>query len=202
MHDYVRRLSAGRDRYPGPEFGSDETLPAFLARTNEDFVRTARQISPRLLIDLLAHLGAQLDVEWSGREMDGPAGVDVAWAAPGLDAPAWLDVAREYSELWVHQQQIRDAVGRPGATAPRLLHPVLDTFLRALPQTLRRTPSPWARRFAYGCPVPPAAGGPPHAVPTAGRWTTAILRPRRQAQARAPARTLRWAPTPTRTRRW
>ncbi|MFJ2651855.1 maleylpyruvate isomerase family mycothiol-dependent enzyme [Streptomyces sp. NPDC087420] len=169
LHDYVRRLSAGRDRHPGPEFGSGETLAAFLARTNEDFVRTARQISPRLLIDLLAHLGAQLDVEWSGREMGGPAGVDVAWAAPGREAPAWLDIAREYSELWVHQQQIRDAVGRPGATAPRLLHPVLDTFLRALPQTLHRTPAPVATTVRVRVPGP--AGGRWTAVRRADRWT-------------------------------
>lgn len=27
----------------------------------------------------------------------------------------WLDAAREYTEFWVHQQQIRDATGRPGA---------------------------------------------------------------------------------------
>jgi uncharacterized protein (TIGR03083 family) len=169
LHDYVRRLSAGRDRHPGPEFGPDETLAAFLARTNEDFVRTARQISPRLMIDLLAHLGMQLDDEWSSREIGDPAGVDVSWAAPGREAPAWLDIAREYSELWVHQQQIRDAVGHPGATDPRLLHPVLDTFMRALPQTLDRTSAPVGTVVRVRVPGP--AGGQWAAARRIDRWS-------------------------------
>ncbi|MDT4900822.1 MAG: hypothetical protein QOJ78_1752 [Pseudonocardiales bacterium] len=169
LHDYVRRLSADRDRQPGPEFGSDETLAAFLARSNEDFVRTARQISPRLIIDLLDHLGTQLDVEWSSREMGDPAGADVSWAAPGLPAPVWLDVAREYSELWVHQQQIRDAVGRPGGTEPWLLHPVLDTFMRALPQTLHGTSAPVGATVRVRVPGP--AGGQWAAARRIDRWS-------------------------------
>jgi uncharacterized protein (TIGR03083 family) len=169
LHDYVRRLSADRDRHPGPEFGSDETLAAFLARSNEDFVRTARQISPRLIIDLLDHLGTQLDVEWSSREMGDPARADVSWAAPGLPAPVWLDVAREYSELWVHQQQIRDAVGRPGGTEPWLLHPVLDTFMRALPQTLHGTSAPVGATVRVRVPGP--AGGQWAAARRIDRWS-------------------------------
>ncbi|MGP4043211.1 maleylpyruvate isomerase family mycothiol-dependent enzyme [Streptomyces sp. 2A115] len=171
LHDYVRRLSADRDRHPGPDFGPDETLAAFLTRTNEDFVRTARQISPRLMIDLLAHLGTQLDTEWWSREMGGHAGVDVSWAAPGVAAPVWLDSAREYSELWVHQQQIRDAVGRPGATEPRLLHPVLDTFMRALPQTLHRTSAPVGTTVRVR--VPGSAGGQWAVARHMDRWALA-----------------------------
>ncbi|MFI9587906.1 maleylpyruvate isomerase family mycothiol-dependent enzyme [Streptomyces sp. NPDC052236] len=168
LHDCVRRLSGGRDGHPGPDFGSDETLAAYLARTNEDFVRTARQISPRLMIDLLAHLGPQLDAEWSSLSMGEPAQLDVSWAAPGLMAPAWLDAAREYTELWVHQQQIRDAVGRPGATEPRLFHPVLDTFMRALPQALHRTARPVGTTVRVRVPGP--AGGEWAAVRRVDRW--------------------------------
>ena len=46
-------------------------------------------------------------------------------------------MAREYSEFWVHQQQIRDAVGRPGANEEDLTAPVIDVFLRAVPHALR-----------------------------------------------------------------
>jgi hypothetical protein len=46
----------------------------------------------------------------------------VSWAGPDT-SPAWLDIARDYTEFWVHQQQIRDAVDRPGADRPQLLHP-------------------------------------------------------------------------------
>jgi hypothetical protein len=51
-----------------------------------------------------------------------------------------MHVAREYTERWVHQQHIRDAVGRPGLTERRYFGPVLDAFARALPHTLRNTP--------------------------------------------------------------
>jgi hypothetical protein len=46
-----------------------------------------------------------------------------------------LDVARDYSEDWIHHQQIRDAVERPGLSSPEFLDPLLDTLMRALPKT-------------------------------------------------------------------
>lgn len=61
----------------------------------------------------------------------------------GPAASVWLDAAREYTEFWVHQQQVRDAVGRPGANSGRLTWPVVDTFLRAVPHALRHlSPAP------------------------------------------------------------
>jgi hypothetical protein len=48
---------------------------------------------------------APLDLDATG----GP----VEWATGSDPAPVWLDVAREYMERYVHQQQIRDATGRP-----------------------------------------------------------------------------------------
>jgi uncharacterized protein (TIGR03083 family) len=65
----------------------------------------------------------------------------VSWVGPD-PAPNWLDVAREYSERWTHQQQIRDAVGRPGLQEPVLMArcwPPSCTPCRA------RTPG-WRRR--------------------------------------------------------
>ena len=96
----------------------------------------ARRWSPAVLIGLIGHLGPQLDQFWAALDLD-RAGEPVSWAAPGLPAPVWLDVAREYTEYWVHQQQVRDAVGRPGAADERLTAPVTGTFLRAVPHALR-----------------------------------------------------------------
>jgi hypothetical protein len=45
----------------------------------------------------------------------------------------WFDTARELTERWHHQQQIRLALGREGILTPELYHPVLDCFLRVLP---------------------------------------------------------------------
>lgn len=101
----------------------------------------ARGLSPHVLIDLLAHLGPQLDAHWASLDLAVIGGNDVWWAAPDVPAPVWLHIARECTECWVHQQQIRDAVGRPGADEPELVQPVIDTFLRALPRTLRDVPA-------------------------------------------------------------
>jgi uncharacterized protein (TIGR03083 family) len=140
-HDHLRRLSGHRDGYrsPGPAPGED--LPTFLARANEEFVVAARGLSPRVLMDVLATFGPQLDALWAMCEMEAIGDIDVWWAAPGVPAPVWLDVAREYSEHWVHRHQIHDAVGRPSPAQPALVHAMADTFLRALPNTLREVPA-------------------------------------------------------------
>jgi hypothetical protein len=39
-------------------------------------------------------------------------GEPVTWAGPE-PAPIWLDIAREYTERWLHQAQVRDATRNP-----------------------------------------------------------------------------------------
>ena len=142
VHDYLRRLSRTRDRHAGPDPLPGESMPQFLARVNQEFVEAARHLSPRALVDLLDHVGPQLDRLWQSLDL-GATGEAVSWAAPCRPAPVWLDVAREYAEFWVHQQQVRDAVGRPGANGDQLTWPVVDTFLRAVPHALRHlSPGP------------------------------------------------------------
>jgi len=173
VDDHLRRLSGGRDGHRGVPFADGETLPGYVARINDEFVRAMRQVSPRVLVDLLAVSGPKLDAYWATVRLDGPAGLDVSWAAEDLRSPAWLDVAREYTEFWVHQQQIRDAVGRPGADAPALLGPVVDTFLRALPKALDGCARPvgtWVRFDVTG-----PAGGSWAVVRGPERWVPAAV---------------------------
>ena len=136
VHDYIRKLSGLRDQHTAPGPLPAESLPGFLHRVNQEFVDAAHRWSPRVLTDLLVHLGPQLDEMWASLDLR-RTGEAVSWAAPGRPAPVWLDVAREYTEYWVHQQQVRDAVGRPGADDERLAAAVTDTFLRAVPHALR-----------------------------------------------------------------
>ena len=49
----------------------------------------------------------------------------------------WFDIAREYTERWHHQQQIRIAVERLGISSRELYFPVLDTFMRGMPHAFR-----------------------------------------------------------------
>jgi uncharacterized protein (TIGR03083 family) len=139
---HLSKLSRARDGLqPAPPLAG-ESLPVLIARLNQEFVDVAAAWSPRVLIDLLGHLGPQLDAFLASLDL-GDLGPVVSWAAPGVPAPVWLDVAREYTELWAHQQQVRDATGRPGANGAQLTTPVTDTFLRAVPYALRSlSPSP------------------------------------------------------------
>jgi uncharacterized protein (TIGR03083 family) len=132
LGDHVGRLARGRDGHHGIGPRPGETLPVFLDRINEEWVSATRRVSPRLLTDLLSCTGEQVVAFWQTVQMDA-LGEPVSWAGPG-PAPVWLDAARDFSEYWTHQRQICDATGRAG---PEFAGPVLDTFMRALPHTLR-----------------------------------------------------------------
>lgn len=175
LNDYLRRLSGSRDGHAGAVFANDETLPAYLARINDEFVQASRQCSPRVLIDLLTSLGPQLDALWSARDLDAPADLDVSWAAMDVPSPVWLDMAREYTEFWVHQQQIRDAVSRPGADDPELLGPVVAAFLRALPQALHDVSRPVGAAVRFEVTGP--AGGVWFATRQPDRWHLSTAHP-------------------------
>ncbi|HSZ34383.1 MAG TPA: hypothetical protein VK772_13800, partial [Puia sp.] len=49
----------------------------------------------------------------------------------------WFHIAREFTEKWHHQQQIREAVGKPGIMTKEFFYPVMDTFMRGLPHRYR-----------------------------------------------------------------
>src|SRR5258707_12794436 len=73
-------------------------------------------------------------------------GDPVSWVGPA-PAPVWLDIAREYTEQWMHQAQIRDAIGVGGIRERRLFAPVLATFMLALPHALRGVIAPEGTRL-------------------------------------------------------
>jgi uncharacterized protein (TIGR03083 family) len=135
----VKRLSMQRDGSFGlaaPHIDSYESLVAFINRNNAEWVQAARRISPRLLIDLLEITSKQVFDFF--RELDpfAPALWPVAWAGED-QSPNWFDIAREYTERWHHQQQIRLALDRSGISDRQLYFPVLDTFMRGLPHAFR-----------------------------------------------------------------
>ncbi len=130
-------LSRRRDAFPPPgaNIESWADLVALINQLNDDWLRATRRISPRVLCDLLEFTAPQAEEYFASLDPHA-LGVPVDWAGPG-PAPVWLDVAREYTERWHHQQQIRDAVGKPGLKERRYFAPVLDAFVRGLPWTYR-----------------------------------------------------------------
>ena len=140
LGDHVGFLSIQRDGFQVLFPSEQEAFPAFLDRINSEWVRAAMRLSPPMLIDLLAHFGDQVVDFWETADLEALGG-SVRWAGPEAH-PVWLDAAREFTEFWTHHQQICDATDRPGLAAPRYVAPVLDTFLRALPHTLRDVNAP------------------------------------------------------------
>jgi uncharacterized protein (TIGR03083 family) len=162
----LRRLSFGRDGLaPAPDqsLASYGELVAFLNRLNAEWVVAARRLSPPLLIDLLDLAEAQLHAFLRTLDPYAKAAFGVAWAGEDI-SENWFDIGREYTERWLHQQQIRDAVGVPGLNARVWLHPTLDIFVRALPFSYRELEAEVGRSVRFE--IRGAAGG---------TWTLARL---------------------------
>lgn len=141
LGDHLGRLSRGRDGYASHRApGAGEPFPAFIDRINAEWVTAAARLSPKVLIALLAGAGSQIAGYWESIDANAIDG-SVYWAGPE-PAPTWLDMARDYTEYWVHQQQIREAVGAPRLDQAHFRSPVVDTFARALPHTLRDVRAP------------------------------------------------------------
>ncbi|MEX1254712.1 MAG: maleylpyruvate isomerase family mycothiol-dependent enzyme [Dehalococcoidia bacterium] len=143
LADDLGNLSGGRDGFDGPancDLSNWGELVAFINERNEEWVRATRRLSPQVLIELLSSSGDRVLDHF--RSLDPLAlGAPVSWAGP-QPAPRWLHVAREYTERWLHQQQVREAVGAPGLFERRLFAPVLDTFVHALPRTYSEVSAP------------------------------------------------------------
>jgi uncharacterized protein (TIGR03083 family) len=153
----LSNLSRRRDdfRPPGKPVTSYRELVAFVNNLNSEWVRAAQRLSTRVICDLLAFTGPQLAAYYASLDPFAIGGA-VSWAGPD-PAPVWLDIAREYTEQWHHQQQIRDATGRPALYSPRLFTPVLDTFMRATPHHYRNMEVPEGTVIVIG--IEGEAGG-------------------------------------------
>ena len=172
LGDDVGFISRRRDRYTRRQLPSDQDLGewdqlvAYINDLNASWVQALRRMSPPLLCqflqlsgEALAHCIAELDVMVMGDP--------VSWAGTN-PAPVWLDIAREYTERWIHQQQIRDAVGQAGLQDERYLAPVLATFVYALPQALKDTIA--TEGTALQLVITGEAGNTWAAVYQGGRW--------------------------------
>jgi len=152
----LRRLSFGRDGYtvaPPSPITSDRDLVAFIDRLNAEGVTVYRRLSPPVLIAWMERSSGEAASYFASLDPFAPARIGVSWAGEAV-SPNWFDVARELTERWHHQQQIRLALAEPdGApsaaaarrlhaiTTPELYHPVLDCFMRALPFHYRSVPA-------------------------------------------------------------
>ncbi len=143
-------LTLFAEDHPGLTFR--ELLDGF----NEHWVSGARFLSAPLLIELLDLVGQWSADFYEGVGLDTISGEPVQFFATLDLSPYWQVIAREYSERFIHQAQIRRALGRPEVDG-ELLAVAAEVHAHLL--------AAWAREFA-----PPAGATVAFAAGAAGRW--------------------------------
>lgn len=170
LDGHIRSISVLRDGYfeAKPEsVNSYEALLDWLNWRNHLFTDTAKRISPRLLISLLETTGNQLAAHIPTLNPFDPAVFPVAWAGEETSLN-WFHIAREYTEFFLHQQQIRHAVNKPGLITPQLFYPFMDTFMYGMPHALRHLQAPLDSRISIK--INSEAGGEWHFAKQANGW--------------------------------
>jgi len=136
----TRKLAIVRDGFAAerPASGGADDVRDFVNRLNAQGVA----VYGRLSVGVVRALQAAIAVDYLAfhRALDphAPAAIPVSWAGEETSAN-WFDTARELTERWHHQAQIRLALGRPLLTVREIYHPVLDCFMRVLPHAYRDT---------------------------------------------------------------
>jgi uncharacterized protein (TIGR03083 family) len=151
----------------------------------------SKKLSPAKLVTLINSLNAEGVRQYSGLHTDelisrmeaasresaeyhqaldpfGTAMFPVSWAGEEESAN-WFDTAREFTERWHHQQQIRLAVNKTGIMTREFYFPVLDCFLRALPFSYRNVSAKSGALAQFN--VSGECGGSWYLFRDGGAWT-------------------------------
>lgn len=135
----IRGLTMLRDNHfveNAKEIHSYQELVNFLNQLNADWVKAMKRVSPNVLVEMLELTGKEYGAALTSLDPFKPAMFSVAWAGQ-KESPNWFHVAREYTEKWHHQQQIREAVNKPAIMTQEFFLPLMDTFMQALPHAYK-----------------------------------------------------------------
>lgn len=146
----LRRLSIQRDHFHtvAPEINSYNDLVNFIQKLNREWIEVSKRLSPEIIIAFLENSENWLYEFFKSLDLHADAPFSVAWAGEDK-SKNWFDIAREYTEKWHHQMQIRLAVYQPGINSRKLFYPVIDTFMLGLPFAYRDIKAP----ISYGIKI-------------------------------------------------
>lgn len=176
----LRGLSTSRDNFFGEKPDTIHTyqdLVDFLNELNLAWTTATKRLSPQVLVHLLELTGRAYTAHLKRLDPFENAVFSVAWAGQAT-SPNWFHIAREYTEKFLHQQQIRDAVGKQGIMTRTLFFPFVDTMMYALPHTFRNVSAETGT--VVSMEVSTAIGGIWNIVKTDTGWNldkTRILNP-------------------------
>ena len=132
----LRRLSLQRDTFSNPTVKENiETytdLVNYIQKQNRVWMDVTARLSPRILIDLLEYADKELFDFFKTLDPNDKAIFSVAWAGE-KESANWFDIAREYTEKWHHQMQIRMSLDKPLLMDLKYIEPLYDTFMLGLP---------------------------------------------------------------------
>jgi len=182
----LRRVSIHRDGAKPPLTSApvdvderNRDLASFINGLNASWVDVAQRFSPLVLTELYEFAGGRLAAFMEALPLETPAIFPVSWAGE-TDSPQWFDIGREFTEVWHHGAQVRDAVGVGPYDEPRWLHAVLEIAMHALPYTYRDVPPASGRSIAIRIDGP-SGGDWTLGITDAGGWDISIGKAQRPA---------------------
>ncbi|HKH63279.1 MAG TPA: maleylpyruvate isomerase N-terminal domain-containing protein [Flavitalea sp.] len=137
----LRTLSLSRDKHrlvPPTEIHTYHDLVDYVNGLNAEWVTASKRLSSHVITKLLEITGKEYSAYLATLDPYAQAIFSVAWAGEKV-SKNWFHVAREYTEKWHHQQQIREATGKQGIMTKELFYPAIDTFMYGLPYAYRNT---------------------------------------------------------------
>lgn len=166
----IRILSVYRDGHFGEkaDIHSTAELIRFLNKLNADWVQAMKRVSPQLLILLHEITGPLYCNLYQSLQPFDKSIFAVDWAGE-QESKNWMHIARDYTEKWLHQQQIRDAVNKPALMTKELFYPFIDIFMLALPHTYRTITAENGTVVKLTVTTP--VGGSWYLTRAAGVWT-------------------------------
>ncbi len=134
----IRVLSMLKDGYFGesPTDFSYNGLVTYLNGLNADWVKAMKRVSPQILITLHQLTGPMYNQYYASLNPNDVAPFAVSWAGD-TESPNWKHIAREYTEKFLHQQQIRDAIGNTDLLHSKYFTTFLAVFMLGLPHAYR-----------------------------------------------------------------
>jgi len=139
----LRGISAGRDHhFHSPAVGED--LIAFIDKQNKSWVEAGQRLSNALIIELLEITNNLYYEHIKKLDPYEQAVFSVAWAGEDKSAN-WFHIAREYTEKYHHQLQIRLPFHLDEELMTYKFYlPFLETVMRSLPGHFREIDAPIA----------------------------------------------------------
>jgi hypothetical protein len=137
----LRRISMQRDHFFEAEAivpQNHHELVEFIQQKNFEWIVATRRLSSRVLVEMLKKYEQEVYELYCRLKPEDDALFSVSWAGQEK-SPNWFDVARDYTEKWHHQMQMRLASGRNLLMSERFLTPLYETLLLGLPEQLNRS---------------------------------------------------------------